>query len=130
MDSKASLPAAVIMLGSIKSSDCSPYVGNDNDHGYLPICSIIFRLCKDRGFCKHKINSPIDEKMRDPATKNDGSNKQQLQAKRMRKTRSAVKFIVRHTEPYYTITYQRQLQKQRQPKVAKTETATGNNTCV
>ena len=95
MDSKASLTAAVIMLGSIKSSDCSPYVGNDNDHGYLPIWSIVFRLCKDRGFFKHRINSPIDEKMKDPATKNDGSNKQQLQAKRMRKTRSAVKFIVR-----------------------------------
>ena len=26
----------------------------------------------------------------------------------MRKTRSAVKFIVKHTQPYYTITYQRQ----------------------
>ena len=24
-------------------------IGNDNDHGYLPICSIVFRLCKDRG---------------------------------------------------------------------------------
>ena len=44
-------------------------VCNDNDHGYLPICSIVFRLCKDRGICKHKINSPIDDKMRDPAHK-------------------------------------------------------------
>ena len=79
MDSKASLTAAVIMLGSIKHSECSP-IGNDNDHGYLPICSIVFRLCKDREVCKHKINSPIDEKMRDPAL-NNGSNKQELQTK-------------------------------------------------
>ena len=48
----------------------------------------------------------------------------------MRKTRSAVKFIVKHTQPYYTITYRR-------PKLAAVEavkscrdgTATGNNTC-
>ena len=72
MDFKASLAAAVIILGSVKSSECSPYVGNDNNHGYLPICSV-FRLCKDRGFCKHNINSPIDEKMRDRAHKNDGA---------------------------------------------------------
>ena len=26
----------------------------------------------------------------------------------MRKTRSTVKFIVKHTQPYYTITYRRQ----------------------
>ena len=35
MDSKASLTAAVIMLGSIKRSEC--IVSNDNDHVYLPI---------------------------------------------------------------------------------------------
>ena len=64
MDSKASLTTAVVMLGSIKL-----IVGNDNDHGYLPIGSIVSRLCKVRGVCKHKINSPIDEKMRDPAHK-------------------------------------------------------------
>ena len=45
-----------------------------------------------------------------------------------------MKFIVRHTQPYYTITYQRQTKietelQTRQPKVTKTETATGNNTC-
>ena len=67
MDSKASLTAAVIMLGSIKRSEC--IVSNDNDHVYLPIDSIVFRLCKDRGVCKHKINSQMDEKMRDPAHK-------------------------------------------------------------
>ena len=60
MDSKASLTAAVIMLGSIKRSEC--IVSNDNDHVYLPIDSIVFRLCKDRGVCKHKINSQMDEK--------------------------------------------------------------------
>ena len=67
VDSKASLTAAVIMLGSIKRSEC--IVSNDNDHVYLPIDSIVFRLCKDRGVCKHKINSQIDEKLRDPAHK-------------------------------------------------------------
>ena len=35
----------------------------------MPIGSIVFRLCKDRGVSKHKINSQIDEKMRDPAHK-------------------------------------------------------------
>ena len=69
MDSKASLTAAVIMLGSIKSLNAALTVGNDNDHGYLPIGSIVSRMCKDRRVCKHKINSPIDEKMRDPAHK-------------------------------------------------------------
>ena len=69
MDSKASLIAAVIMMGSIKRLNAVLAVGNDNDHGYLPTCSIVFRLCKDRGVCKNKINSPIDEKMRDPAHK-------------------------------------------------------------
>ena len=44
----------------------------------------------------------------------------------MRKTCSAVKFIVRYAQRYYTITYQRY---RRQPKVAKTERGTGNNTC-
>ena len=100
----------------------------------MDIClsvAIVFRLCKDRGFCKHKINSPTDEKMRDPAhIANNESNKQQLQ----RKSRSAVKFIVRRTQPYYTITYQRQTKietelQTRQPKVTKTKTATGSNTC-
>ena len=67
MDSKASLTAAVIMLGSINALNAALIVGNDNDHGYLPICGVVFRLCKNRGVCKHKINSPIDEKMRDPA---------------------------------------------------------------
>ena len=60
--------------GFNKSTDCSLYVGNDNDHGYLPICSIVFRLCKDKRFYKHKINSPIDEKMRDPAHKMGATN--------------------------------------------------------
>ena len=69
MDSKASLTAAVIMLGSIKGLNAALIVGNDNDHVYLPIGSIVLRLCKDRGLCKHKINSQIDEKMRDPAHK-------------------------------------------------------------
>ena len=73
MDSKASLTAAVIMLGSIKRLNAALIVGNDNDHGYLPISSIVSRLCKNRGFCKHKINSPIDEKMRDPAHKTMGA---------------------------------------------------------
>ena len=68
MDSKASLTAAVI-LGSALTAALSLEGSNDNDHGYLPIRSIVFRLCKDRGVCKHKINSPIDEKMRDPAHK-------------------------------------------------------------
>ena len=98
----------------------------------MDIClfsAIVFRLCKDRGFCKHKINSPTDKKMRDPAHNNE-RNKQQLQ----RKSHSAVKFIVRRTQPYYTITYQRQTKietelQTRQPKVTKTETATGSNTC-
>ena len=66
MDSKASLTAAIIMLGSIKRA---LIIGNDNDHGYLPICSTVFRLCKDGGVCKHKIYSLIGEKMRDPAHK-------------------------------------------------------------
>ena len=45
----------------------------------------------------------------------------------MRKTRSAVKFIVRHT---FRTTPQLTKDKLRQPKVKKTETATANNTCV
>ena len=49
VDSKASLTAAV-MLGSIKALTAALIVGNDNDHGYLPICSIVFRLCKDEEF--------------------------------------------------------------------------------
>ena len=53
---------------------------------------------------------------------NNGSNKQQLQAKGMRKTRSAVKFITTHNLPKTKIKLQL-----RQPKVAKTETVTGNN---
>ena len=69
MDSKVSLTAAFIMLGSIKRSEEALIIGNDNDHGYLPICSIVFRLCKDRRVCKHKINSPIDERTRGPAHK-------------------------------------------------------------
>ena len=32
VDSNATLTAAVIKLGLIKSSDCSHYVSNDNDH--------------------------------------------------------------------------------------------------
>ena len=68
MESKASLTAAVIMLGSIKALTTA-LIDNDNDHGYLLICSIVFRLCNDRGVCKYKINSPKDEKMRDPAHK-------------------------------------------------------------
>ena len=110
------------MLGSIKSSDCSPYIGNDNDHGYLPICSIIFSLCKDRGFCKHKINSPIDEKMRDPAPKNDGSNKQK---------NSFCSEV--HCETYGALLHHnspKTVAKAEAAKSCKDGTATGNNTCI
>ena len=43
--------------------------------------------------------------MRDPAHKIMRATNS---SSRQRKTRSAVKFIVKHTQPYYTITYRRQ----------------------
>ena len=55
MDSNATLTVAVIMLGSIKSSDCSPYVSNDNDH----LLAALFSGCVKIGeFVGTKINSP------------------------------------------------------------------------
>ena len=80
----------------------------------------------DRGVCKHKINSPIDGRS---SSYNNGSNKQQLQVKRMRKTRSTVKFIARHRALLHHNLPKTRIKLQlRQPKVAKTEAATTDNT--
>ena len=86
----------------------------------------MFKLCKDRGVCKHKINSPIDEKMRHPAHK----IMEQQTAVPDKKDEKNLFCGEIHCEIYAAILHHNLPKMQlRLPKVAKTERATGNNTC-
>ena len=89
----------------------------------MPIYSIVFRLCKDRRVCKHKISSPIDEKIKDPAHRatNKTDEKNSFCGEVHCETYAA---LLHHNLPKTKTILQL-----RQSKVAKTETATGNNTC-
>ena len=87
------------------------------------LSAALFSDCARIGVCKHKINSPIDEKMRDPAHK--------IQTAAPDKTDEKNLFCGEiHCEIYAALLHHNLPKVQlRQPKVAKTERATGNNTC-